>query len=93
MPKQDETDDDLEFIEEFEDEDTIEQAPKTEEITEQEPILEKQIIIPETTITSFKDVLQLIRECSEKIEDAGYKIDTEEIDLDDIYQVIFKINK
>ena len=89
IPKQNEDDDDLDFIEEFEDEDT----PETEEITEQESIPEKQIIIPETSITNFKDVINLIRECSEKIENAGYKIDTEEIDLDDMYQVIFKINK
>ena len=93
IPKQNEDDDDLDFIEEFEDEDTPDETPETEEITEQESIPEKQIIIPETSITNFKDVINLIRECSEKIENAGYKIDTEEIDLDDMYQVIFKINK
>ncbi len=93
IPKHNIEDEDLDFIEEFEDEDTIEETPKSEEITEQEPIQEKQIIIPETKITDFKDVISLIRECSEKIENAGFKIDTEEIDLDDMYQVIFKINK
>lgn len=80
-------DDDLDFIEEFEDEEEI----KTN--TQEEQKEDKAIIIPETKINNFKDVLQLIRDCSEKIEDAGFMIDTEEYDLDEIYQVIFKINK
>lgn len=82
-------DDELDFIEEFEDEEQENQIPETkEEIKE-----EKTIVIPETKINNFKDVLQLIRDCSEKIEDAGFIIDTEEYDLDDMYQIIFKINK
>lgn len=82
-------DDELDFIEEFEDEEQENQIPETkEEIKE-----EKTIVIPETKINNFKDVLQLIRDCSEKIEDAGFIIDTEEYDLDDIYQIIFKVNK
>ena len=81
-----EDDDELDFIEEFEDEEENDnQIPETKE--------EKTIVIPETKITNFKDVLQLIRDCSEKIEEAGFMIDTEEYDLDEIYQVIFKINK
>ena len=82
-------DDDLDFIEEFEDEDFVEQ----EQVNKEETMEEKAIVIPETKISNFKDVIQLIRDCSEKIEHAGYRIDTEEIDLDDMYQVIFKINK
>lgn len=82
-------DDDLDFIEEFEDEDFVEQ----EQVNKEESMEEKTIVIPETKISNFKDVIQLIRDCSEKIEHAGYRIDTEEIDLDDMYQVIFKINK
>lgn len=78
-------DDELDFIEEFEDEEQENQIPETKE--------EKTIVIPETKINNFKDVLQLIRDCSEKIEDAGFIIDTEEYDLDDMYQIIFKINK
>lgn len=81
-----EDDDELDFIEEFEDEEENDnQIPETKE--------EKTIVIPETKITNFKDVLQLIRDCSEKIEEAGFMIDTEEYDLDEIYQVIFKIKK
>lgn len=83
-------DDDLDFIEEFEDEEEIKQSNSS---TQQEEKDNKTIIIPETKIKSFKDVLQIIRECSDKIEEAGFIIDTEEYDLDDTYQVIFKINK
>ena len=85
-----EDDDELDFIEEFEDEEeNNNQASETkEEIKE-----DKSIVIPETKLNNFKDVLQLIRDCSEKIEDAGFIIDTEEYDLDDMYQIIFKINK
>jgi len=83
-------DDDLDFIEEFEDEEEIKQSNSS---TQQEEKDNKTIIIPETKIKSFKDVLQIIRECSDKIEEAGFIIDTEEYDLDDTYQVVFKINK
>ena len=41
----------------------------------------------------FKKILGLIRELSETIEKCGYEIDTDEIDLQDKYQVIFNINK
>lgn len=87
-------DDDLDFIEEFEEEneEPVQAAPVEKE-TKEEMASEPAIVIPETRINSLKDVIQLIRDCSEKIENAGYRIDTEEIDLDDMYQVIFKINK
>ena len=41
----------------------------------------------------FKEVINAIRECSSKIEKYGYKIDVEEYDLAQLYQVIFKIEK
>jgi len=41
----------------------------------------------------FKEVINAIRECSEKIEKYGYKIDVEEYDLSTLYQVVFKIEK
>ena len=93
-------DDDLDFIEEFEDETDeiteekpVQQEAPVEKETKEEMASEPAIVIPETRINNLKDVIQLIRDCSEKIENAGYRIDTEEIDLDDMYQVIFKINK
>ena len=41
----------------------------------------------------FKEVIAAIRDCSSKIEQFGYKIDVEEYDLNDLYQVVFKIDK
>ena len=41
----------------------------------------------------FKEVISAIRECSNKIEQYGFKIDVEEYDLANLYQVIFKIEK
>ena len=41
----------------------------------------------------MKTVINTIRECAATIEKYGFKIDTEEIDLEDSYQVIFKIDK
>ena len=41
----------------------------------------------------FKEVISAIRECSNKIEQYGFKIDVEEYDLTSLYQVIFKIEK
>lgn len=42
---------------------------------------------------SFRDVINLIRNCASEIERLGYYIDVDEIDLDKNYQVTFKINK
>ena len=41
----------------------------------------------------FKHILNLIRNLNDEIESYGYEIDTEEIDLQDKYQVIFNIVK
>ncbi len=41
----------------------------------------------------FKEVINAIRECSSKIEQYGFKIDVEEYDLANLYQVVFKIEK
>ena len=96
QPKIDD-DDDLDFIEEFEDEEPVQNEDQQSVETNNETIEaaneEKQIVIPETRITNLKDVIALIRDCSKKIENAGFMIDTEELDLEDMYQVIFKINK
>ena len=52
-----------------------------------------QLIEIEPKINNFKDVLQSIRNCSNKIEESGFVIDTEEYDLEGMYQVVFKITK
>jgi ParB family chromosome partitioning protein len=83
----DEFDDDLEFIEE--DIDSIELEEPTTINEEKE---NDQIIIPKR-INNIKDVIEEIRTCSNKIENSGFEVDTEEIDLDGEYQVIFKIKK
>ena len=41
----------------------------------------------------MKTIINTIRECANKIEQYGYKIDTDEIDLADTYEVTFKISK
>ena len=41
----------------------------------------------------FKVVINTIRDCAKTIENFGYIIDTEEMDFEDSYQVIFKIDK
>lgn len=41
----------------------------------------------------MKQVINLIRDCASQIERSGYTIDTDELDFDDHYQVIFRINK
>ena len=83
----DEFDDDLEFIEE--DIDSIELEEPTTINEEKE---NNQIIIPKR-INNIKDVIEEIRTCSNKIENSGFEVETEEIDLDGEYQVIFKIKK
>lgn len=56
-----------------------------------EEIKPKEIEVSENTIHGFKDILEKIRKCSSDIEEAGFGIETEEIDLGNIYQVTFKI--
>ena len=55
-------------------------------------------VLPNTPVTiaermDFKDIINMIRDMSENIERAGYIIETEEYDLADSYQVMFKIDK
>lgn len=55
-----------------------------------QPLMEEQG--PAITM-DMKQVISLIRNCAEQIERSGYTIDTDELDFDDHYQVVFKINK
>ena len=48
---------------------------------------------PKTPDIDIKTIINLIRQCSDTIEKCGYKIDTEEYDLENMYQVVFKIDK
>ncbi len=57
-----------------------------------DPVLPQADVLNSPKV-DFKEVINAIRECSKTIEQYGYKIDVEEYDLTDIYQVIFKIEK
>lgn len=63
------------------------------EFFEEEP--SEQIQEPEIVEKpkEMKDVIRIIRDCNDIIESYGYKIETEEFDLETMYQVIFKIYK
>lgn len=80
----------LDFIEEEQEESTDENVEETGKI-EDDNEDEKVTTLPERRIDNFKDVLEEIRTCGNKIEKAGFNIETEEIDLNGTYQVIFKI--
>ncbi len=41
----------------------------------------------------LKQIIEMIRNCSSNIEASGYKVELEEYNLQDMYQVIFKIQK
>lgn len=42
---------------------------------------------------NFRRAIEIIRRCSQEIEDLGFYIDVDELDLEDKYQVTFKIDK
>ena len=54
------------------------------------------IVIPEETeenVVNMGAAMKVIREATEQLQKLGFIVDTEEFDLEDMYQVIFKINK
>ena len=60
-----------------------------------EPIQSEEIKVSEEKYATadFKTVINTIRECAATIEKYGYKVETEELDFEDSYQVNFKIEK
>ena len=56
-----------------------------------DPIIPNAAPAPERV--DFKQIINLIRDVNSTIEKCGYSIETEEYDLEGIYQVVFKINK
>lgn len=65
---------------------TVETAPL------EQPTPEVQTMVqPESS--NIKVVLDLVRNCAAQVEALGYHMDIEEYDLENMYQVIFKINK
>ena len=57
-----------------------------------DPVMPQSTVAPAAPV-DFKQVIAAIRECADKIESYGYKIDVDEFDLTNIYQAIFKIEK
>lgn len=58
--------------------------------------LQPENVAPQDNNVSNNNVraaIDLVRNCSNQIEALGYKIDVEEYDLENMYQVIFKIDK
>lgn len=88
----DDFDADFEPINE-EEEQPNEQVEQQEIETQPESITPSEPKFIKPRINNFKDVLQAIRDCSDRIEEAGFVIDEEEYDLEGMYQVVFKIKK
>ncbi len=57
-----------------------------------DPVLPEEMTVSKPK-ADFKQVLNMIRSLNDQIESLGFQIDTEEYDLQDTYQVVFKINK
>lgn len=61
------------------------------------PVYENNIVEDKkeenNNITNLRDVINMIRDCADKIEKNNFDIDVEEFDFDDLYQIIFKIKK
>jgi len=49
--------------------------------------------VQEPVKRNVTDAINAVRECAKKLEQAGFVVNTEEIDFESIYQVIFKIQK
>ena len=72
--------------------------PKFEDsVSNFEPIVEKTVSEPmgnNTFVTGdIKTVVNTVRNCTDTIEKYGFKVDSEEFDLEDMYQIIIKIHK
>lgn len=85
-------DDELDFfeLEEEKEETIVDEMEENNKVEEKDEPLTK---VEEIKINDFKDILHSIRSCSNKIEEAGFTIETEEYDLEGMYQVVFKITK
>lgn len=65
------------------------------DLDDEEPVLPEPMKVEPTQSTGngFRDVIKILRESEQKIEQAGFVLEMEEFDFDDMYQVIFKIKK
>ena len=65
------------------------------DLDDDEPVLPEPMKVEPTEPTGngFRDVIKILRDSEQKIEQAGFVLEMEEFDFDDMYQVIFKIKK
>lgn len=56
------------------------------------PEKEEPVVAPAPT-TSIKKAIDIVRNCADELEALGYHLDLEEFDYENMYQVIFKIEK
>lgn len=63
------------------------------ETPSKESTINENINVDNLMIGNMKDIINTFRECEKKITNQGYIVDLEEFDLDDMYQVVFKVHK
>ena len=58
-------------------------------------IPEPTVAVPNTApqTNNMTQALDAIRACAENLKQLGYEVDTDEFDLENMYQVIFKVTK
>lgn len=68
---------------------------KTEEVVQAaaEPISEVKEEPKKVHVNNFQTAINTIRNCADTLERFGFKVDVDEMDLENEYQVTFKINK
>lgn len=61
-----------------------------QEIPELQPVMPEKV---EEKIGTINDMIRIIRDAMEEVESSGYKIDSDEMDLPNSYQIIINIEK
>lgn len=64
-----------------------------ESIRKEDVMEENNIVSAVESTVDFKTIINTLRNCADTIEKSGFAVECEEYDLDDMYQVIFKIQK
>ena len=64
-----------------------------ESIRKEDVMEENNIVSTVESTVDFKTMINTLRNCADTIEKSGFAVECEEYDLDDMYQVIFKIQK
>lgn len=72
---------------------TSDYVPVYDFLDEKDEVVEEKHDNSKYGAADLKTIINTIRKCAETIEKYGYIIDTEEFDFEDMYQVIFKIEK